>query len=135
LEEALCYFIVVLIAGCRILTAASILFLLLKPIRCLALGGLLGRILDNILGEFMTHIDHRRSAASFAVTKNFLILGDREYGFRILAFTAEDEFVDEAIKKLTHAVGIMRTIYNPAISLLVEDGGGAEFTAEVFRGV
>jgi len=66
---------------------------------------------------------------------NFLILGDREFGFRILAFTAEDEFVDEAIKELTHAVGIMRTIYDPAISPLVEDGGGTEFATEVFRDV
>lgn len=83
----------------------------------------------------MAHIDHGRSAASFAITKNFLALCDREYGFGILAFTAENEFVDEAIKELTHAVGIMRTIYDPAISPLIEDGGGAEFATEVFRGV
>lgn len=133
LEKALCYFVVVLIPSCRVLTAASIL--LLRSVRCFALGRLLGRILENILGKFMAHVDHGRSAASFAITKDFLVLGDREYGFRILAFTAEDEFVDEAIKELTHAVGIMCTIYDPAISSLVEDGGGAEFATEVFRGV
>jgi len=83
----------------------------------------------------MAHVNHGRSAASFAITKDFLVLGDREYGFRILAFTTEDEFVDEAVKELAHAVGIMRTIYDPAISLFIEDGGGAEFATEVFRGV
>lgn len=135
LENALCYFVVVLIPSYRVLTTASILPILLRCVRCFALGGLLGRILENILGKFMAHVDHGRSAASFAITKDFLGLGDREYGFRILAFTAEDEFVDEAIKELTHAVGIMCTIYDPAISPLVEDGSGAEFTTEVFRGV
>jgi len=88
-----------------------------------------------MLGESMAHINHGRSAASLAITKNFLVLRNREYGFRILAFAAKNESVDEAIKELTHAVGIMCTIDNPAISLLVEDGGGTEFAAEVFRGV
>ena len=83
----------------------------------------------------MAHIDHGCSAACFAITKNFLVPCDREFGFRVLAFTAEDEFVDETIEELTHAVGIVRTIYDPAISLLVENGGGTEFAAEVFRGV
>ena len=64
-----------------------------------------------------------------------MALGDREYGFRILAFAAKDEIVDEAIKEPTHAIGIMRAIYDPAISPLVEDGGGAEFAAEEFRDV
>ena len=62
----------------------------------------------------------------------FLVI---EFGFKILAFTTEGEFVDEGIKELTHAVGIMCTIYDSAISPLVEDGGGAEFATKVFRGV
>ncbi len=51
-----------------------------------------------------------------------------------LPFT-EDKFVDENIKQLAEAVGIMRAVDDVTVVLLVEGGLCTEFAPEEFSGV
>jgi hypothetical protein len=73
------------------------------------------------------HIDTRSFSASFAIPDN--VLGpadfeDNELCFGILARLAENELVDETIKKFAETVGVVGTVNDVPLVLFIARGLG-----------
>jgi hypothetical protein len=69
--------------------------------------------------------------ASLAVKKDMTVLDDY-FGLRVLAFLAENELINEAIKVILQLRGLVGTVDDPTIVGGVGIGLGSEFEAEVF---
>jgi hypothetical protein len=83
----------------------------------------------------VAHIDISPLAASLAVTNDVLVpalFQDDKLRFWILARFAKHEFVDEAIKQFTEAFGIVCTVDNIAIVLLIKRSLSAKLASKEF---
>jgi|SRR5579859_4252748 len=81
----------------------------------------------------MTLIDIRAFPTSLALAQNMGILNN-EFGFRVLAFAAENEFVDEYIEEVLQFLFVVGTVDDVALggSFADDFGLGTEFEAEEF---
>jgi hypothetical protein len=80
----------------------------------------------------VTHIDICALSAGLAVPDKVLALGDDQIGLRVLARTAEDEFDDETVEKVSEFGSVMGAVYDIAIGFFVEGGLSTEFAAKEF---
>ena len=138
--------VVVVVVGAVLgaLLAAALAVLLVTTVLLLGLAGglalslilltLLGLVLQDEAAELQAEVDLGALAAGLAVEEDATILDD-DVGLRILAFLAEDELVDEAVKLLLKPVGFMGAVDDPAVILGVHVGLGSELETEVLDDV
>jgi hypothetical protein len=76
------------------------------------------RVLENVGGEFVTHIDIGLSSTCFAVLVDHLVSTfsrEYEFGFRVIACSAKDVFDDKGIEELEESFLGMGTVNDESI--------------------
>ena len=76
------------------------------------------RVLENVGGEFVTHIDIGLSSTCFAVLVDYFVSTfsrEYEFGFRVIACSAEDVFDDKGIEELEESFLGMGTVNDESI--------------------
>lgn len=86
----------------------------------------LGRVLEDEGAEAVAHVDVGALAARLAVAVDEVVLGEDELRLGVLARAAEDVFVDEAVEEVTQAGGLVDTVDDVALGLVVEGRLGAQ---------
>ena len=93
----------------------GLVLLLLGPVLLLGLGGSLGvdvllrRVLDDVGGQLVAHVDGEDVAAGLAGGADHVLL-DLENGLGVVALLAEDEPLDEAIQHVLHLGSVVATV-------------------------
>lgn len=95
----------------------------------------LGRVLENERRQLVTHVDVGALAARLAVPDDRLVLHDEQVGLRVLAGLAQDEFVDEDVQEFAELGGVVRSVDDVPLVLLVERRLRAELASEELGGV
>lgn len=91
------------------------------------LGGL---VLDDVATQFVAKVDISTLAAGLAVENDGAVL-DVDVGLRVLALSAENKLVDEAIEIVLELGCVVGTVDDPAIISRVNIGLSTELEAEV----
>jgi hypothetical protein len=109
--------------------AATLLFLLLSISLgvsiSLALSGLLAilssllcivwRVLQDVTGKSLAHVERGALTARFAVTDDVVVLGDLQNGFRVLALLAKNKLLNETVEVVLKLGGLMSTVNDPTV--------------------
>ena len=100
-----------------------------------ALDSLLGlgrRVVRNERRELVAHVNASHGTARLAVPADHAVLAQLEICLRILAGCAEDEAIDKGVEQLAETFGVVCTIDDVPVVLLVGFRLRTKLAAEVF---
>lgn len=98
------------ILGARVLRGAFTLLALLSFAGRLALLLPLGRVLDNVAGQFVAEINIGTLTTCLAVAGDMAVLADDQVGLGVLALAAKNELVYEAVKGVLKLGGVVVSV-------------------------
>lgn len=117
-------------AGAILLGMAILLGLFGSSALSLVLLALLGLVLKDESTKLQAEVNVGALTASLAIEDDVIIFDD-DIGLRVLAFLAEDEFVDEAIEMVLQLGSIVGAVDDPTVVLGVNVGLSTKLETKV----